>query len=104
MEIGFTPTETQYKKLCGNRLSKIVIREHFSTPKFKPGVLVQLMNKTPFVSSIQNWAGDEKGMVIEAVGNITKPVKGAKKYKVLLFGNTVPVEIEERFIKRLKKP
>ena len=39
------------------------------------------------------------GFVIEVCENIKNAAKGAKRYKLLAIGETIPVIVEERFLK-----
>jgi len=94
----------QYVKLCNNRLSQIILKENYTPPKFKRGDLVAFDASTPFIREIGGYLNTKiKGLVIECVGEITKPMRGSKKYRVLPTGMTTIIRIEEKYLVGNKK-
>jgi hypothetical protein len=107
------PSKKQYRRMCENKYAKKVIAETFSPAKYKVGTVVVFRTSAPLHSAYDVPGADffgehtlpgDMALVIEAHSSpVLSPTKGSKKYKVLPFGKTNVVEVQERFIKRYKK-
>ena len=97
-EEDFIPTEEQYKAMCENKYAKKVIEATFLEPLYPVGAIVQ--GRKNAIEEIQN-----KYLTIIATNDrpVVSASKGAKTYLVLEFGRSVPVECEEKHLKKCKK-
>jgi hypothetical protein len=96
-EEGFVPTEKQYKGMCENKYAQKVIALARQTPRFEVGQMVA------FRSIPTNGHHEGKlAIVLEHLPEVYSAAKDAKRLKVLLIGETVPTETEERWLKKAK--
>jgi len=99
----FVPTEKAYKAMCGNKYAAKVLAGVHGPPLFKDGAVVELRvpARSPGLKTffVAGW----RGIVIQSDASpVTSAAKGAKKYKVLPFGGTKMVTVEERQLKIVK--
>jgi hypothetical protein len=116
---GRVPRRKHFFKMMNNKHTQKVLREHKKTPRFKPGSYVR--TKTSFERanlSFSKWndprekmfGWDEKrcafldfmkkgGLIIAVDDEVHSAAKGAKRYKILAIGRTLPFYVEERFLK-----
>lgn len=112
---NFVPTKREYDKLVENKYAKKVIEATLSEPVFGVGQMVALRSSAvladftgptprhtnPRLKGLKKSLS--KGFVVSVA---PKPVfsaaRGAKLYSVLFFGQTSPVFIEERHLKKAK--
>lgn len=90
----YVPTHSQYNKLVENKYAKKILSGHFADPKFPTGSLIQFRATSPAKAN-------KKAMVIAT--NYRTPISpsaGNKVYQVLPIGETVPVVIEEKHLKK----
>jgi len=105
----FVPTEKQFNAMCKNKYAQKVIDATFAEPKYEVGSMVSIrktcgadayLGRYPLRQMV------EAPVIIVGVGN--KPVlsasKGAKVYQILPIGSAEAYYIEERHLKRFKKP
>ena len=105
----FIPTEKQFNAMCKNKYAQKVIDATFAEPKYEVGSMVSIrktcgadayLGRYPLRQMV------EAPVIIVGVGN--KPVlsasKGAKVYQILPIGTAEAYYIEERHLKRFKKP
>ena len=89
-------SEKTYKSMCENKYAKKVLRETHAKPKYLTGTLVKFRK-----------AHEESIGICTVIDTdtayVTSAAKGAKKYLVLPFGYSKPVEVEERHIKKYRK-
>ena len=113
------PDMRAYLKMSGNKYAQGVLRTHYQEPKYPVGALVAPRANCGTSSvlleeaTIANYAQyrfaaaksfQTKGGLILAVTNIiSSHAKGAKTYKILPIGSTIPVIVEERYIKIKRK-
>lgn len=96
-EEGFVPTEKQYKGMCDNKYARKVISLARQAPRFEVGQMIA------FRSIPANGHREGKlAIVLEHLPEVYSAAKDAKRLKVLLIGETVPVETEERWLKKAK--
>jgi len=96
----FIPTEKQFDAMTGNKYARAVLEATLSTPKFPVKSLVYITNKLD--RDVPR--AFKPAYVIQTDSSpVTSAVKGGKKYKVLPFGTTRIIEVEERFLKK-KQP
>lgn len=92
---AFVPTERQYRAMTENKFAAKVIREHFSEPAFPVG------SKVSARSCATGRFRNKKGFVMKVGAKpITAAAKGSKVYMVLPIGDSVPVYVEERHLKK----
>jgi hypothetical protein len=92
----YVPPLHRYKKMSENKYAEGVWRNWTADPKFPDGTKVQ------FRSDRYNpRRSNRQAMVLNSKQVIISHAKGAKCYLVLLFGESNPVAVEER---QLKKP
>jgi hypothetical protein len=113
---GKAPERGKFLRMHDNKYSKKVLRESLQDPRFKVGDYVS--PRTSFNSykncefqADMTWASQNKiitsfqnrgAFVIKICSEIRSAAKGAKRYVVIPIGETVPITIEERFLKAAK--
>ena len=98
---NYIPTENEYNSLCLNKYSARVMEATFSEPLYEIGSIVQIRGGAKNAL----WGLAEPSQMCLVIEQDHKPVasaaKGAKPYLVLPFGTTVPINVEERHIKKV---
>jgi len=91
------PTAKLYNKIVENKYVQNVIATIQSEPLYEVGCLVQVRRtaKGPHYRF-----RDCIALVVDNSGPVTSATKGAKTYSILPFGETAPVKIQERWLKR----
>lgn len=91
------PTAKLYSKIVENKYVQNVIATIQSEPLYEVGCLVQVRRtaKGPHYRF-----RDCIALVVDNSGPVTSATKGAKTYSILPFGETAPVNIQERWLKR----
>ena len=91
------PTAKLYSKIVENKYVQNVIATIQSEPLYEVGCLVQVRRtaKGPHYRF-----RDCIALVVDNSGPVTSATKGAKTYSILPFGETAPVKIQERWLKR----
>jgi len=111
------PERNKFLRMYDNKYSKKVLGQHRAPPKYDLGDYLQprascdahknieieghdLMwsTKTALVDSFKK----KGGFVVKVCHEIHSAAKGAKRYKLLPIGATMPLVVEERFLKRGK--
>ena len=108
------PERNKFLKMYQNKYSKKVLSQHAEPPKYEVGDY--LLPRATFnsykhveVPSDMIWSQQNKvmkrfssrgGFVIEVCSEIRTAAKGAKRYRLLPIGETIPIIVEERFLKR----
>ena len=96
-EEGFVPTEKQYRGMCENKYAQKVLALARQTPRFEVGQMVA------FRSIPSNGHREGKlAIVLEHLPEVYSAAKDAKRLRVLLIGETEPIETEERWLKKAK--
>ena len=90
-----------YKKMCCNRYAKRVIEAVTAPPKYSKDAPVMLRKATA-----RNFAVSRHVplFILDVLPYVKNAAKGSKIYKVLAADMTKPFEIEERHIKKYRKP
>jgi len=96
-EDGGIPTEKEYRKLVDNKYVQNVIETIQSEPLYDVGSLVQVRRTAK--GSFYRYR-DCIALVVDNSGPVTSATKGAKTYSILPFGETAPVKIQERWLKK----
>jgi hypothetical protein len=91
------PTAKLYSKIVENKYVQNVIATIQSEPLYEVGCLVQVRRtaKGPHYRF-----RDCIALVVDNSGPVTSATRGAKTYSILPFGETAPVKIQERWLKR----
>jgi len=108
-----TPDRARFMRMFNNKYSKKVIAEYNKQPKYSTGDFVS--PRASFVgyknaeaeSSLAHPAVRKSverftkvgGFILEIKNEIYSHAKGAKRYRILPIGETIPLIVEERFIK-----
>jgi len=110
---GNVPERSKFLRMYDNKYSKKVLSQHAVAPKYAVGDY--LCPRASF-SSYKNvefesdmvWTNQNKlienfkkrgGFVLKVCDEIRSAAKGAKRYKLLPIGETMPIIVEERFLK-----
>lgn len=93
---GYVPSEKAYRKMCENKYALKVFKAHNAEPKFQPGSLVVVRSNAKASRTLKN----KTCLVIKADLPIQSAANGSKLYSVLPFGEAVPTQIEERWLKK----
>ena len=113
---GLVPDMRAYTKMRNNKYAQRVLDTHHAEPKYPAGTLVaaraNCYAKNIGISAPTTWSSQDQavkafrakgGLIIRVLDVIRSAAKGAKMYKILPIGSTIPVIIEERFIKLKRK-
>lgn len=113
---GDVPDMRAYTKMRGNKYAQRVLETHYAEPKYPAGTLVvaraNCYSQNVGMSAPTTWSSQDQavkafrakgGLIIRVLDVIKSAAKGAKIYKILPIGSTIPVIIEERFIKLKRK-
>ncbi len=107
------PERKRFLRMFNNKYSKKVITEYEKLPKYSTGDFVSPrasfvgFKNAEVASSIAHPAVRKSverftsvgGFIIEIKKEIYSHAKGAKRYRILPIGETIPLIVEERFIK-----
>ena len=108
----FIPSERAYKKMVENKFAGKVIAATLAEPRYSVGSMVSLRATAPSNLLYVTWSalGENKTRTgklatVLKVGAkpVTSPARGSKVYSVLFFGETSPLHVEERWIKKGKR-
>jgi len=111
---GRTPERNKFLRMHNNKYSKKVLAQQEAEAKYKVG---EYLTPRATLTSYKNiefegdmlWIKQNKimanfkrlgGFVIEVCADIHSAAKGAKRYKLLPVGQTMPVIVEERYLKK----
>jgi hypothetical protein len=111
---GRVPPRTKFLKMYDNKYSKKILSQYKQAPIYdkgdylKPRTSFDSYKHAEFETDLL-WANQNKtivnfkrrgGFVIEVCKEIYSAAKGAKRYKLLPIGETMPIIVEERFLKK----
>ena len=114
---GRTPERSRFLRMHDNKYSKRVLREFEREPRYEGGAYLvprasfSAYKSVEFVGDLV-WATQNRilqnfqkrgGFVIAIMDDIRSAAKGAKRYKLLPIGETMPIIVEERYVKLGKK-
>ena len=97
----FIPTEKQFNSITGNKFAQKVLASTLDAAKFPVGATVRLRANAP-VSHNNRAALSVPALVIANAGTVRSAARGAKPYTILPFGQTEPIQIEERHLKKFR--
>ncbi len=113
---GKVPARSKFLRMYDNKYSKKVLKQYNAPPKYDKGEYLvpraafSSFKSVEFTADVA-WTDQRKitdsfksrgGFVLEICGEIRSPAKGAKRYKLLSIGETTPIIVEERFLKKGK--
>ena len=114
---GRIPQRKKFLRMYHNKYSQKVLSQHKADPKYAVGDY--LVTRTSFDSykSVEFegdmvWANQNRiiqafrkrgGFVLRIEAEIVSAAKGAKRYKLLPVGETTPIIVEERYLKKAKR-
>lgn len=91
------PTQKDYNKVMDNKYIQNVLNSIEAEPLYPIGSLVQV-RKTAKGSFYR--LRETIAMVVDNNGPVTSAAKGAKTYSILPFGESSPIKIQERWLKK----
>ena len=91
------PTAKLYTKIVENKYVQNVIATIKAEPLYSVGSLVQV-RKTAKGSHYR--LRNQFALVVDNSGPVTSATKGAKTYSILPFGESAPIKIQERWLKK----
>jgi len=97
----YIPSEKTYSSMCDNKFAKKVIEATLSEPRYPIGSLVQVRRSTS--KKIETWRDCLATVLDIAHIPVSSAAKGAKPYKILPVGETRPITVEERYLKKTRK-
>ena len=115
---GEIPQRYKFLKMYNNKYSKKVLAAHQADPKFHTSQHVRPRSTMSFYKdvemSIENASYEHRsgavtrfkkhgGFVLAVCPEVYSHAKGAKRYKILPIGATIPLIIEERHLKQSRK-
>lgn len=108
----FVPSKRGYEKMVENKYATKVIESTFSIPKFAVGSHITVRTTAPFAMVYKRTAAAHpecrRNKIAFVLKTNAKPVtsaaRGSKVYTVLFAGESSPIQIEERWIKKAKAP
>jgi hypothetical protein len=110
LEEGWVPPKRAYNKMCNNKYAMKVRKAWFDEPKFPVGSLVAVRSTAPkYTVSGQPLRVHKNGktivyFVVETNSSAPRSAcAGAKRYTVVAAGSSVPHELEERYLKKMRK-
>lgn len=98
----FVPTQKQYDCMVNNKYSQAVIESTRGAPYYPKNTLVKITHSATLKSLPKNVRGAYAFVVDTDTSPVTSGVRGGKKYKIIPFGHTTVIEIEERYLKAVK--
>ena len=104
----FTMTERQYTAMCCNKYAKKVLDASSAAPLYPVGSMAVVRKSLSGVNiggirTAWQRANTDLVVVLSTDEPITSAAKGCKTYKIVFVGDSEPVTIEERDLKRMKK-
>ena len=110
---GKIPERSKFLRMYQNKYSARVLEQATATPKYEKGSYliprarfdsyknVETESDLPWVKQKQAIEAFKVrgGFVMEVCGDIHSAAAGAKRYKLLPIGQTIPLIVEERFLK-----
>jgi len=102
-DTDYVPTKGIYNKLVKNKYAQKVLSETRRQAKYPPGSSVIARLGRGFHGNGADKMG-RGGVVLKVLPEVLNAANGAKRYLVLPYGATEPVEWEERHIKELRRP
>jgi len=91
------PVEKLYNKIINNKYIQKVINVSLAEPLYDVGSLVQVRK----VAKGSHYKFRECiALVVDNNGPVTSAANGAKTYSILPFGETAPIKIQERWLKK----
>jgi len=114
---GRTPERNKFLRMYENKYSKKVLSQHKEQSKYSVGDYLVARTSFDSYKSVEFegdmvWANQNRiiqtfkkrgGFVLRIEQEIVNAVKGAKRYKLLPVGETTPVIVEERYLKKAPK-
>jgi len=104
----FKMTERQYNAMCCNKYAKKILDAKNGEPLYSVGSMATIRKSlsgvnTGQIRNAQHRAKSDLVIILSADEPIKSAAKGCKTYKVVFVGDSEPVTIEERDLKRMKK-
>jgi hypothetical protein len=101
-------TERQYNTMCCNKYAKKVLDAKSAEPLYPVGSMATIRKSIsgPNAGQIRNAqfrAKSDLVVILSADEPIKSASRGCKTYKVVFVGDSTPVIIEERDLKKVKK-
>jgi len=99
-DASFIPSESQYRSMTSNKYAQKVLESHYSVPIYSVGEMVSI-RVNPNTNRYSHTVRNSPAFIMATNSSpVTSAIKGGKKYKILSFGSSSIIEIEERNIKK----
>lgn len=96
---NYIPPESAYRAMCENKYAKRIVHATLSEPLYEIGQVIEVRKNARTGYGI---APGIQGIVLQiAHAPVKSPARGAKRYMILPFGEEKPIDIEERFLKKV---
>jgi hypothetical protein len=96
---SYVASEKLYRKMVENKYVQRAMQNAQTAPLYEVGTMVTIRSSMSVRGSASRHRG-EGAIVLEAQASITSATKGARIYKVLPVGAALPIETEERYLKK----
>ena len=98
----FVPSKSLFNKICLNKYAQKILAETKRAPKYALGssIAARPGARVPGTARILK----NGGVVLRVLDEVYNSVKGAKVYLILPYGSAEAIEVEERWIKELRRP
>ena len=114
---GRVPERSKFLRMYDNKYSKKVLSQSKAKSKYEVGDYLQARAAFSSYKHVEFegdmvWTRQNKiiqkfaargGFVIEILKNIHSAAKGSKRYKLLPIGESTPIIIEERYLKKMRQ-
>ena len=96
---SYVPSEKLYRKMVENKYVQRAIQNSQAVALYEIGSMVTVRSSMS-VRGHAAWVRGKDAIVLEAQTGSTSATKGARIYKVLPIGAALPIETEERWLKK----
>ena len=100
----FVPSKSLFNKIVKNKYAQRVLEESKRAPRYEPGASVIVRGGTARAEYHIYKKLSNGGVVLKVFEEVYTAAKGGKLYLVLPYGSAEPVEVEERRIKKYRRP
>jgi hypothetical protein len=100
----FGPSKNLFNKIVKNKYAQRVLEESKRTPRYEPGASVIVRGGVSSSDYHIYKKLSNGGVVLKVFEEVYTAAKGGKLYLVLPYGSAEPLEVEERRIKKYRRP
>ncbi len=102
----FIPTERAYRAMCENKYAQKVIKTSRDPVRFPIGSMAMLREGNGVRRAVPSQCVKFIGhpvVILDHPGHVTNAASGARPVLILPVGDTEPITVEERYLKKLPK-